>query len=406
MSVLSFCLAVALPTSEQGAERIAFAAALAAAEARPEVLAVEGRLATRRSLDKGMGALATDPVVQLRPGYRFSPSGSPSGVDASIGVQQGLNLEGWGGARKDAATAEQAALARRIAAVRRASRRQAAQAWIEAWVRSRELELRRRMHDDALTLMSQTERRFDLGMERRTQVAQARAFLAQSRLDLLDAEGRLFDAGLALAAACGRGDRPLLPEGAPPELTRPFDGAEALDVARDPEVLAAQAEVEAASRREAEASAQDGWQLLAGVNLTHEPREQFVPAATLGITLPVSGRNRRDSSVRAANRAAAEHEQDATTLAMRRLRIEARHEVEHSHAVHRAHAVELVPARREELEALRRELELGAAPLQQVLDARIRLLDAELAAAHAHGRRHVAAFDLWLILATDDGASP
>ena len=387
-----------LAGAEGGHEHISFSAALSAAELRPEMRSVEARLRTRRALDDGLGRLASDPTLQLSPGYRVAPEGNPSGLDASVGIQQSLNLEGWGQARQQAAAAEQEVLAHRASAVRRGLRRNAAQAWLRVWTLSHELELRRRMFEDARTLEEQSRRRLELGMGRRTEVAHAHGFVARARLDFLDAEGRLFDAAIALATACG-GDGPMFTEGGPPRVAPPSLDAEILDVSIDPEVLAARKEVDAATRREKEASAQDGWQISTGLSLTHEPREQFISAATLGLTLPVSGRNRRAHAARAADRAAAEQARSAAELSMRLLRVRAIHEVEHSRQVHGEYVSSLVPALNEELAALERELELGAVALRQVIDARMRLLDAELAASRAHAQLHAASFDLSLLVA-------
>ena len=278
MKALLLCLAAARPAPDHGATRIGFEAALAAAETRPEVRATEARVNARAELDDGIGALATDPYVQLQPGYRFAPSENNRGFDGMVSVQQSFNLEGWGPARRRAAAAERAALGHRVLAVRRSARREAARAWLQTWALMQELELRRRMLADAQTLMQQTERRFELGMGRRVERAQASAFSAQARLDVLNAEGRLFESGLALAAACGRGEGPLFPEGPPPSAELPADVVDQLGIEDDPEVLAARAQVDAAQERQEEAAAQDGWQLLTGLNLMHEPREQYVPS--------------------------------------------------------------------------------------------------------------------------------
>jgi len=405
---LVLTLASAIPTagvpqrSLLGAESVGFEQALKLAAAHPDVEAARRRLGERARRDDGIGPLATDPRLQVQPGYRIAPPSRSDGLDGRIDLQQRFNLEGWGGARREAARAERVALAHRIRALDRAARRRAAGAWLEAWVQKEALKRRRAMLDEAREIERQTARRFELGMIRKQERVRMRAFVAQARLDVLDAEGRLFERGIALAAACGRGEGPLFAEGTLPSADLPPRVQAMLEVERDPEVQAARAQVEAAERRSEEATAQDGWQVLTGLGVAREPPGDYIPSATLGVTLPVSGRNRRASSERAADRAAAESVESATTLAMRRLRIAALHEVEHTGAVMRLYSSELVPARRDEVRVLTREFEVGAVPLRRVLDARLRLLDAEIASAQAHGRYHAAAFDLALLVRSDE----
>lgn len=395
MSAWLSALLVAPGAPETGS-RIDFEAALAAAETRPEVQAVEARRRVRSELDRGLGALTNDPYVQVQPGYRFAPVEANQGFDGMVTVQQQFNLEGWGNVRRAAAATERTALGHRVLAARRSARREAARAWLQTWALARELELRRRMLEDAQTLQAKTERALELGMSSRVEQAQARAHLARARLEVLDAEGRWFESGLGLAAACGRAEGPLFAEGPLPRLAPPQ--SEVLEVDEDPELLVARAEARAASQRMEEAAAQEGWQILTGLNLMHEPTEQIVPSATLGLTLPVSGRNRRETAERAADRAAAEREVSAAAMAMRRLRIRALHEVEHTQSVSHQYQQHLLPARREEVDALARELELGGTSFRRVLDARTRLLEAEVDAVSATARHHAAVFELKLLV--------
>lgn len=381
---------------------ISFEEALAAAEQHPAVLARMARLETREAFDDELAGIAMDPSIQVRPGYRAAaPRGGKDGLDGSISLQQSFSLHDWGGARRSAAQAERIALGHDVDAVLRAARRRAARAWLNTWIRGRAYALRQKLVADAEQLMAQMDRRFELGMGRKLEHAQARAFLAQAELDLLEAEGQLFEAELELAAACGRADGPLFAIGPLPEADLPPDLHETLGIESDPEVRAARASRAAARERQLEAAAQDGWQILTGLNVATEPPGDIISSATLGLTLPVAGRNVRSTSERAAERAAAEHDEDATTLAMRRLRIDAVHEVEHTRSVAETFGEKLLPARRAEVEALERELELGGVPLRRVLDARIRLLEAEIGAASAEGRAHAAAFDLELLIQSD-----
>lgn len=404
MSVLLLTVLAAPHLGESpAASRLTFEAALEAADRHPAVRAARARLSARRVLDDGLGALATDPQVIVQPGVRFAaPGGGRDGLDGSVGLQQSFNLHDWGGARRDAAAAEREVLHHRTDAVLRAARRRAARVWLQTWELAQELELRHRMQDEAAALMRQADRRVELGMGQRLEHAQARAFLAQARLRVLDAEGRLFEAGLDLAAACGESSGPVYTSEDLPELALPPDLRARLDIDHDPEVLTARARTHAARERTTEAAAQDGWQLLTGVQVATEPPGDVISSATLGVTLPVSGRNRRSTAQQGADQAAARDEEDATVLRMSRMRAGALHEVEHTRDVASLYRSDLIPARREEVAALTRELELGGVPLQRVLDARIRLLDAEIEAARAEGRYRAAIFDLKMILSSEE----
>ncbi|MGF1509937.1 MAG: TolC family protein [Myxococcota bacterium] len=401
MSILGAVLLGAALVSQKAPPTITFRAALKAAEQHPEVRAARERSKARKLYDEGLGALATDPFLQAQPGVRFGRSDVNDGFDGSLLLQQSFSLEGWGSARRAAAEAERWFLREQIQSMLRERRRLAGTTWLAAWAERSELNLRDRLVDSARTRLIQAERSLELGAARSTEVAEARSFVAEAELARLDAEGRWFEMRVALAAACGAETPLLAPSIELPEL-EVFEEDGPRDVDMDPVVQSARARARATELQVEEASAQEGWQLLAGAGVAREPPGDIIPYLNLGVTLPFFGRNRRQTASRAADQAAARTTASAATRGVGRTYALAIHEVAHTRETLELLQSKLVSGRRDHAKALRRAFALGQVPLRSVLESEQALVEAEIRAARARVDHLAARFEAKMLFSFRD----
>jgi outer membrane protein TolC len=382
--------AVADPHPEPDGPRVTFAEAIEASASHPAVRASQERLRMREELDARLGWLTSDPTLLVNPGVRFATPTSNGGFDGAASLQQGFAL-GRSSARREAAQAERTALARSVRVDQRTAERRAARTWLDAWAVGREVALRRRMVEEASRQLSAARRRAELGMAGRLEVAQRRAFLARTRIAVIDAEGRQFEQGIALAAACGLNLPSVFPQPELPSLEAP--PSRTTEAGDDPAVMAVQADVLATRARTRELQAQAGWRLTGGIGVATEPPGDVIPALTLGVTVPVSGRNPRPSARSRADQAAAEVRVTAARQRWVRVYRLALHEVAHTREVLAQLEGELVPAHQEELASVTRAWDLGTVELPRVLSATLRLLDARIEREAARSRHVAAVYD-------------
>lgn len=384
--------------------RLTFAEAVASAIGNhPEVLGARARLEAREVADRRMTDLTSDPEIQARPGYRFGQQDPNDGFDGTVTVQQRFNLDGLGEARRAAAEEERGAAGRRLAFLEREARAEAAKRWLQVFSLERSLTLYRVLVDDADALAKLAARALELGAGRRPELARARAFAAKSRLEAHDAEGRLFEAGLALSRALGAASGPILARGELPNFEALVDPEELVKGARaSPEVEAAETEVRAALERARVADAAQGLEVVGGAGLGHEPPGDLVPSLSLGLTLPAFRRNQREVALARGEAASARVEVQRALRAARRMRIRALHEVEHVGETVRLLAEDLLPALEDAYEASKIAYELEAEPIRRVIEARIDLVEGQIRLVHAEAAR-VASLYALLLLAGGDG---
>ncbi|MEZ4337755.1 MAG: TolC family protein [Sandaracinaceae bacterium] len=393
-------LILAAPAAAQGP--VTFDEALALGPRSPAARVPEQELAARAAGDEGMGGTAQATTVTLMPGAVLAPD-QEQGFEAQLNATQGWNLADLGGARRTAAERERSALSAQVRAAALRARLEAASGWIElATVEALERELEEATAI-AATWLERAQRAADAGVVEGAYLESIRAdqaLLAQRRIDL---EGERTEAGLRLALAIDRSPRPPLTTAGPlPRPTLPPPRAVRARIATLddlPEVAVRRLAASAARAREAEASAGYAPILSVGAQLEHSYPDGWVLYGIVGLQLSTFGQERRAVSQAAASAAREEAELEVARATARHDLEEAMHDVAHRREQLRVLEATLIPA----LEALTarraRALEAGEGTVFEWLEARRRLVDANVDRTRVRGAEAWASVRLWLLLA-------
>lgn len=373
--------AVLVTTFARAAAPLSFRAALEKAAERSPVARASERAA--KLLEEA--AEVADPLLvfpgqlQLTGGARLFPEGARPGFDATAQFQQPLPLRPLGRTRKSTMGAAQRAASARAAEARATVVERAAHAWVEVLFAEKSLAIRRRNVDDARALSRIARARVVSGMGLASEHAIALAEEALAETDALDAEGRVTEARVELAALLA-----LDPDGftledadAPLEVPSPvFEALRAVVRERNPALVRANAHAESLAREADYVHAQNGVSLGVGFSAAHEGNGEFVSSALVNVPLAWS------SPARAETLRARANAEEANLLrtfedeeVLRQLRI-AVHEHEHTRAV-AASAERAVSALREAYRVARALADRGASDLTIATVARQRLLVAE-----------------------------
>lgn len=375
------CGAWLVAASAHGAAPLSFRAALERAAERSPAARASERAA--RLLEEA--ASVADPLLvlpgqlQLTGGSRFFPEGARPGFDATAQFQQPLPLRPVGRSRRNAMDAARVAAVARAAEARGAVLERVAHAWVETLFAERSLALRQRNLDEARVISRIARARVVSGVGVASEQALALADEALAETEVLDAEGRVTEARVALGAlvAVEPEDLTLDEAGAPLEVPPPdFPGASKVVRARHPSLERARTYAQSLAREADFLHAQNGVALGLGFSASHEGNGEIVSAALVNVPLAWSSPARAETL-----RARAEAEEADLMRAfeeeevLRQLRI-AVHEHEHTRAV-AASADRAVAALRDAYRIARALADRGATDLTLAALARQRLLTGE-----------------------------
>ena len=183
-------------------EAITFDEALGLAEASPAQAGLRRAVEVKRAGDAHVSALPSNPVLLLQPAV--APRDAARRPEGQLSLSVPFNLSGLGGARRDAASRETAALDAQARAEALSRRLDAARAWIDLWAAELAEKLSREELALAEELAARTRRAAESAALTRADAADADAYLAEARLLALSVEGEVTDLGLALARATSR----------------------------------------------------------------------------------------------------------------------------------------------------------------------------------------------------------
>ena len=300
------------PTHSAGQERVhagadravSFDEALALTRRAPEVRGEAASLAARARGDAALPSLTSNPQLYIMPGWRIAPSEN-SGPEFQASVVQPLDLGGLAGARRAAATRERTVLGARVRALALERRLVAAHDWIFVRSAEEDAEILERERVAAASLVAVTTRLAGAGELTTNAVQEARVYLAEVTLRVVDNEGFRHDLGLDLAAAVADGSgrgliAPLATRGRPPTPELPSGATLARLIARAdalPEAQAAHFAAIAERAHAAEARAASGASLQPGVYVQRDSPGGLVVYGMLTYVPPVFERGQRASSV-------------------------------------------------------------------------------------------------------------
>jgi cobalt-zinc-cadmium efflux system outer membrane protein len=236
----------------------------------------------------------------------------------------------------------------------------------------------------------------------RADLAEARAYHAEARAAVLNAEGELFQSALALGREVGSPDAaPLLSEGALPDAPAPATTTRdqyLQQVALLPAVTLKELQSRVAAAREVEEKAARGTLAQFGAALQRDAPNGLVVSGLARLTFPLFERGERERATMRADEVRLEGERQDALLAARFDLAASFHEVDHTAELLAVFRDDLAPASREAAETRRKIFENGGATLLEVLQSdRAAVVAASrlwrIRAEHAWARA-----SLWLLL--------
>jgi outer membrane protein TolC len=399
---------LAAATAAEMQAPVTFDEALGLAARAPAVAGAEEAAAVHKDLAGRVSPLTANPVLLLQPGAGWGQGGSPLGFQGEATLLQGWNLAGLPGARAESVRSETEVLLAEARAVALSHRLAAAQAWIELWAAQQALADAKQEAEIAGDFAMRVARAAEVAALTRSDAADARTYLAEAKLLVLQVEGETVDLGFALAREMGRAAAtPYVAAGAlpAPPLPSRTDWPELVAAAQKlPAVRARQLTARADRSRELEARAARGFVLGTGVKATRDYASATYLQAVLDFNLPLFDLGERERAPYAA--AAARGEGESAEASARAATDLARglHEEEHAREVLDELEKNLVPAASDAARLREAAMRAGDATVLDVLlvrrafaAARARRTRAEAAAAWARVK-------LWLLLS--DLASP
>ncbi len=401
--VLAVSMQVAVVAAGGGdGAAVTFDEALGFAQKGPTVSAVERAAAVSKEIGGRVSTMASNPLVTVQPGLRILPRASV-GPEATIGVSQSWNLSGLGQARKDAVKAEGDALTAEARAIALVTRMHAAKDWLDLWAAQRVAAVASAEADVARDLTKLAEKAASAQAATRADTADARAYLAEAKLAVIDSEGEVFERGTVLARdVAAKTADPLSASGELPEPSLPDAStwpSALVKAERLPSVQAKAFAARAEKARSQEEGAMKGTNLLLGVEVRRESPDGFLAMGTVGLTLPVFDRGERERSVSEARAARFEGEKRAATIDARTEMALAFHEVEHTGEIVAAVKGELLPALVEAAAAREQLFRAGDGTMVDVLTARRRVLAAKARLVRAQAANAWAKVKVWMLLA-------
>lgn len=323
---------------------VRFDEAMSLAAQAPSVIAARRAASAQRAMNGSISGLG-NPEIFVAPGIRTT---AERGVALEVSVVQPIPLTGLGSARQAAGEAEAGALDRQADAFALGIRLDAATSFCALWGASRSYEDVTADVELAQELVARLERGAAAGHDTAADVADARIFLAESRLSLVALEGEIHDVGLDLSnrlelAAPGA----LIASGNLPDPVLP--SAEILDEAlasieRIPDVALHSMQAAAARARARELAAESKPRLGVGARFQQDGPTDRAWYAVLSMDLPLFERGQRDRGQAAADTRRLEGEQRTAASQAHAALVGMKHEVEHTAESLEVIETELLPA--------------------------------------------------------------
>ncbi len=397
-----------VPTEKVGAEQahveeISFDQALALGKETPAVSEPQDMLQAREDGDRKMRGTAEATTLSFMPGALVWPR-EGKGFEMQANITQGWSLGDLGGARRDSAKKERAALAATVRARALRARLEAARRWIDLASLALVIEACDARIAAAEEMLERRKRALSTGVGTVQPLIESRANLAQLRHQRLGLEGDEFAAAIQLSVAVGREPtqgrlqtagnlpEPLLPDEA--EIRKRIE-----DIDAAPDVVVERLHETAARARAIEASAQYAPVLTLGAQGERGALGSWVVYGVTGLSYRGPGQSRRLTSVAEASAAGATANTAAAKLNARAELEDALHELKHTATVRELLEQDTLPALRQLVDSRTRAVKLGEEPYFALLEARDRELAAVEAAHRARGAHAWARVHMWLLLA-------
>jgi cobalt-zinc-cadmium efflux system outer membrane protein len=382
-------------------QRLSFDESIGASEVAPIVVGLTEAAEQKRERDRDIPRQSQNPQVLIMPGVRVN-AGTDNGFELQTMLTQGWNVEGFGRARRSAATADTDVIEADARARALEQRFGAADAWIRLHGAELRLAMAREDLQVAEQLVATLEQAREAGEATRLDVAEAEAIAAEAEAAVVELGGEVHDLGLVLARETGtktsnplgtRGDypNPSLPDD--DELRRRFAEVDRLPAVQLRRVQARAALAEArASERE------NGTVLNAGASVNLESSNEVLVFGVIGANIATFDRNQRAQASAHAQAREAEAEAEQIAIELSAALGIALHELRHTRERVELLRDRTLPALDELIVARAAAFELGEGTRAQLLAAQHRrnVVARELATAetdHAWARVQV-----WLYL--------
>lgn len=388
------------------ADTLSFHQALVRADAGLDVEAVRRALDLRKNANKRLSRMAYNPEIGVAPGIRERQETSSWAPEFQAYARQTLNLHGLGPARRDASALETQEVEARLSALRLSRKTDAADRWTRLWAAEREHALALEELPLAEAIVERITSAVKNGALTAVDLAEAEAYLSETKLRILDAEGTEFEASLALARVVG-GDALPRTDGTLPAMPVDEDASKTLAArsGNGPTVAAARRAAEAERARAKESSAAQGFELHMGVAGGSEVDGNFA-AATLGLTLPLFNRGERESGAQLAAATELDGQSERVALEARLDVLDALHEVEHTGERLSETRERLLPAQERAAEFRQRLASAGEATTVELLFSRRLVVATRALVARAEADHAFARVRLWLISQSLSQESP
>lgn len=386
-------------------KKISFDEAIGLSAEAPDVHGAERAVQEKHEMRARMSTMTSNPQLYLQPGYRLAPVPN-QGVEVQASVMQSWNLAGLSSARATTARLEESALSAQTRALALTQRLEAARGWIELWCAERVHEVMLREAALGGDFVKLVEKAATASAATKADVAEARAYHAETRLAVIGAEGEVYERGLLLARVLAASADPLGSLGDLPAAPVPVgkNRQELLQRASQlPTVQSKALEAEVERARNAEEKAARGTSLSLGLYLQRDSPGGFVGYGAVGLTLPLFDRGERERSVTVARAAQLEGEskrQAAHAAADLALGL---HEIDHTQDIVDTISGAMVPALEEALASRMRIFEAGEATMLEVITARRNLVNARGRLERARAQNAWARVKVWLWLSVLDG---
>ena len=399
---VSMQVAVTAATGGGDASGVTFDEALGFAPKTPIVAAVERAAVAQQEVGSKVSSMSSNPLVTISPGARILPLAA-AGPEISVGVSQSWSLSGFGQKRKDAVQAEHDALTAEARAIALVARMHTAKEWLDLWAAQKVSEVAEAEADVARDLTKLAEKAAGAQAATKADTADAKAYLAEAKLAVIDAEGDVFERGTELGRdIASKSADPVTASGELPEPALPDSStwpASLREVERLPSVQAKALAARAEKARSEEEGAARGAHMFVGVDVRKEAPDGFLVMGTVGFTLPTFDRGERERSVSESRAARFEGEKKAEALDARTELALAFHEVQHTGEIVTAVKGELLPALLEAAEAREQLFRAGDGTMVDVLTTRRRVLAARARLVRAQAANAWAKVKVWMLLA-------
>jgi cobalt-zinc-cadmium efflux system outer membrane protein len=377
-----------------------FDAALGLTTARPKVVGAARSAEEKAQLDRRISGLPYNPQLTVMPGWRFAPRDARQ-PELVAEIIEPWNFSGQPRARRQAAALEERVLQTEARAAALASRLSAARAWIDVWVAEHVVEETGREERIAAELERLVDRAATLGAMTRADLAEARAYHAEARIAVLNAEGEAFQSGLTLAREVGAPHTgPLRAAGPLPAAPVPSPARRADYLQRVnafPAVALKDFQARAARARDVEEEAARGTIAQLGAVLQRDAPGGLVVSGIARVTFPIFDRGERERAGIRADAARLEGERGDALVAAQTELATSFHEVDHTADLLSVLRDDLAPASREAAETRRRIFENGGATLLEVLQSDRTAVVAASRLWRMQGEHAWARVKLWLL---------